>query len=106
MACTEALRLTVSADTRGAVSSIERLGKTADRELGRSTKRLDVWANRLSSGGAPVSCYVWLALNSRSGPSESPISRSRATTSMPSRSGASSGRSRSGTQPAMARNAT
>jgi hypothetical protein len=51
MAFTEALRLVVDADTRGAVQSIENLGRTTDRELSRSTKSLDQWGSRLTKAG-------------------------------------------------------
>lgn len=52
MAITEALRLVIDADTRGAVQGIEKVGSTADRELSRSEKSLDRWGNRLTSVGA------------------------------------------------------
>ncbi len=52
MALSEVLRLVVEADTQGAVSGIQAVGKSAERELGRSQKSLDLWGNRLTSVGA------------------------------------------------------
>ncbi len=52
MAITEALRLVIDADARGAVHGIEQVGRTADRELGRSQQNLDRWGSRLTSVGA------------------------------------------------------
>lgn len=52
MAITEALRLVVDADTRGAVRGVENLGRTAERELSRSEKSLDKWGSRLTNVGA------------------------------------------------------
>ena len=52
MAFTEALRLIVDADTRGAVQGVEKLGTAADRELGKSEKALDKWGSRLTTTGA------------------------------------------------------
>lgn len=51
MAFTEALRLLVEADTKGAVANVERLGQAADRELSRSEQSLDRWGNRLTKIG-------------------------------------------------------
>lgn len=51
MAFTEALRLVVDADTKGAIQGVEKLGATAERELSRSTGALDKWGNRLTSIG-------------------------------------------------------
>jgi len=52
VAFTEALRLVVDADTRGAVTGIEHLGRTADRELSRSEQSIQRWGNRLTAVGA------------------------------------------------------
>ncbi|HZM40879.1 MAG TPA: hypothetical protein VFB94_17285, partial [Acidimicrobiales bacterium] len=62
MAFTEALRLVVDADTRGAVQGIERLGATADRELGKSEKSMDKWGNRLTSLGTGMIAFGGAAL--------------------------------------------
>lgn len=51
MAFTEALRLVVEADTKGAVAGIERLGNAAERDLGKADKSLDRWGNRLTKVG-------------------------------------------------------
>lgn len=51
MAFTEALRLVVDADTRGAVRGVEKLGSTAARELSKSEKSLDRWGSRLTTMG-------------------------------------------------------
>jgi hypothetical protein len=52
MAFTEALRLVIDADSSGAVRGIQQVGRTADRELGRSKKTLDQWGNQLTAVGA------------------------------------------------------
>jgi len=62
MAFSEALRLVVDADTRGAVQGIERLGATADRELSRSEKRLDQWGHKLTSLGTGMIAFGGAAL--------------------------------------------
>jgi len=62
MAFTEALRLVVDADTRGAVQGIEKLGATADRELGKSEKSMDKWGNRLTSLGTGMIAFGGAAL--------------------------------------------
>src|SRR5262245_34008358 len=62
MAFTEALRLVVDADTRGAIQGIEKLGATADRELGKSEKSLDKWGNRLTSLGTGMIAFGGAAL--------------------------------------------
>jgi hypothetical protein len=54
---TEALRLLITADSAGAVRSIEQVGKTADRELSRSEKSLDRWGNRLTSVGSGLLAF-------------------------------------------------
>jgi len=62
MSLTEKLRLLVEADTKGAVSSIERLGSTAERELSRSEQRLDQWGSRLTKVGAGMITFGGAAL--------------------------------------------
>ncbi len=52
MGITEVLRLTVEADTGGAVRGVENLGRAAEKELGRSEKSLDRWGNRLTTVGS------------------------------------------------------
>jgi len=52
LAITEALRLVIDADTRGAVRGVEQLGKTTERELSRSEKSLDRWGRGLTNVGA------------------------------------------------------
>jgi hypothetical protein len=52
MAFTEALRLIIDADTRGAVRGIQQVGATTERELGRSQKSLDKWGKGLTTAGA------------------------------------------------------
>lgn len=49
---TEALRLLVEADTKGAVREVEHLGDVSDRELSRSKTTLDKWGNGLTKAGA------------------------------------------------------
>jgi len=62
LAFTEALRLVVDADTRGAVQGVERLGRTAERELSRSEQSLDRWGNRLTTVGAGMIALGSVAL--------------------------------------------
>jgi hypothetical protein len=57
MAFTEALRLVIDADTRGAVQGLEKLGATADRELSKSEQRLDKWGNRLTTLGTGMMAF-------------------------------------------------
>jgi len=57
MAFTEALRLVIDADTRGAVQGLEKLGATADRELSKSEQRLDKWGNRLTTLGTGMVAF-------------------------------------------------
>lgn len=52
MALTELLRLTIDANVGGAVAGITAVGRTAERELGRSEKQLDRWGNRLTTIGS------------------------------------------------------
>jgi hypothetical protein len=52
MAFSEALRLVIDADTRGAVSGIQKVGATTERELGRSQKSMDKWGRGLTTAGA------------------------------------------------------
>ncbi len=61
MGINEALRLTVTADTRGAQQGITQLGRTADRELGRSQANLDKWGSRLTSVGAGLISFGGIA---------------------------------------------
>jgi hypothetical protein len=62
MGFTEALRLVVDADTRGAVQGVEKLGAAADRELSRSEKSLDKWGHRLTSLGTGMIAFGGAAL--------------------------------------------
>jgi hypothetical protein len=57
MAITESLRLILTADSRGAVQSIQQVGRTAERELSRSEKSLDRWGNRLTNVGAGMVAF-------------------------------------------------
>ena len=52
MAFSEALRLVINADTGGAVRGIQKVGATTDRELGRSSKKIDAWSRGLTTAGA------------------------------------------------------
>ena len=52
MAFTEALRLVIDADASGAVAGINQVGRTAERELGRSQANMDRWGSRLTTLGA------------------------------------------------------
>jgi len=51
---TETLRLLIDADTRGAVSGIEKVGATTQRELGKSQQSIDKWASGLTNAGAAM----------------------------------------------------
>ncbi len=48
----EKLSLLITADVKGAVKGFEKVGKSADRELGRADKKLDKTAARLTKMGA------------------------------------------------------
>jgi hypothetical protein len=62
VAFTEALRLIIDADTKGAVQGIEKVGKTADRELGRTDQTLDRLGNGLTKAGAGMVAFGAAAL--------------------------------------------
>lgn len=59
---TDALKLVIDADVKGAVQGIEKLGKTADRELSKSEKSLDKWGNTLTKTGAGMIAFGGAAL--------------------------------------------
>jgi hypothetical protein len=52
MAFTEALRILIDADTRGAVRGIEQVGAATDKSLGKSQKNLDKLGRGLTVAGA------------------------------------------------------
>lgn len=51
MALTEALRLVIDADTRGAVKGLEKVGSTAEKELKKGAKGIDRFASGLTKAG-------------------------------------------------------
>jgi len=51
---TETLRLLIDADTRGAVSGVEKVGATTQKELGKSQQSIDKWASGLTNAGAAM----------------------------------------------------
>lgn len=62
MSITETLRLLVEADTKGAVSNVEKLGKTAEREASKSKTNLDKWGNGLTKAGAGMATFGAVAI--------------------------------------------
>jgi len=62
MGFTETLRLLVEADAKGAISEVEKLGSTAEREANRSEKALDRWGNRMQSVGTGMMVFGAAAL--------------------------------------------
>jgi hypothetical protein len=54
MAFTEALRLLIDADTRGAVRGIEQVGAATDKSLGKSQRTIEKWGRGLTVAGASM----------------------------------------------------
>lgn len=54
MAITERLALIIDADGKGAVRELEKVGKTAEREVGRAESSLDKWGSKMTSVGATM----------------------------------------------------
>jgi hypothetical protein len=57
MAFTEALRLLIDADTRGAVRGIEAVGTATDKSLGKSQKTIDKWSKGLTTAGVGLVAF-------------------------------------------------
>lgn len=58
----ETLRLLVEADTRGAVTNVEKLGKAAERETSKSKTNFDKWGNGLTKVGTGMVAFGAVAL--------------------------------------------
>jgi hypothetical protein len=59
---TETLRLFVDADTKGAVSGMEKFGTTAKREGEKAEKSIDKWGSRLQTAGTGMIAFGSAAL--------------------------------------------
>ena len=57
----EVLALLIKADASGAVKELERVGTTAERQMGRSSAATDMWGKRLQAGGAAAVGFAALA---------------------------------------------
>lgn len=57
----EILALIVTGDSSGAVKEIEKVGKTADKEMGKAKSATDKWAGGLQKGGAAAIGFSALA---------------------------------------------
>ena len=62
MSLKETLRLVVEADTKGAVQSIDNVGKAADKSLGKSKNNLDKLGSGLTKAGAGLIGFGAVAL--------------------------------------------